>query len=429
MQPKRKIITFANTAETAPDPVAANDRIRFRDLTFVPELREKTLKWDNGTNWVRALPPIQGSSYQWMMRVEIHQAPDGQGERLPTFCHPKSFERGARSPFDEAYEWFRKHAKEELYSREKNPQGLKLNTKSQGVAWVIHTGKEPGEKLGLFYASLYDGSWGGGPGLGYKIWQEANQVDTEPNSPTFEQRVHADITAPQEGRLILIEKHKPESGDKYASYVVRIGKSAAPVDKYTEELSDEEHEMLRPLEEVFYRPSEEEQSQILKDYIGSKSFKTIFGDGSATGMPQEHDAAASSEPAEPTSTSEPNHDDESDDENDEPNVDEKKDAPKAEPEAEPEPTPAAEPKAAAEPEPEKKTEAKAEAKAKAEPAAAEEVEFLPITEVSAKLGTKVGVEELLTNYNKIQPRYRNTLLEVAKEMKIDLSKYPDVDSE
>lgn len=388
MSTTRKIIAFANTAQTAPDPVAVNDKLRFRDLTFLSALREKTVKWDNGTNWIRILPPIQGSSYQWMMRIETIQAPDGQGERLPTFCHPKSFTRGATSPFDEAYAWFKKEDKGQLYNREKNPNGLKLNPKSQGVAWVIHTGKEPGEKLGLFCASLYDGSWGGGPGLAYKIWMEANQLDKEPNSPTFEQKVYDDITAPKGGNLVLIEKHKPESGDRYASYVVRIGKTAAPVEGYTESLTDAEHDILVPLEETFYRPTDEEQHQMLRDYIGTRAYRTIFGEGEATGLQSEREQSP-------------------------------------EPEA-PKPTPAP---AAAEPAP-KAVEAPKEAEPKApepkapEPKAAEPKaagKTYTIREVSTMMGTKEGVLELLENFESLQAGHKSVLLEVAKDMNIDTS--------
>lgn len=394
----RKILTFAQP-QAAPDPVGTNDKLRFRDITLIPALREKALRWTPGPNWIRILPPIQGSSYQWMMRTEIIQAPDGQGERLPTFCHPKSFDRSARSPFDEAYDWFRKNSKGELYNRDKNPNGLKLNTKSQGVAWVIHTGAEPGEKLGLFCASLYDGSWGGSAGLAYKVWQEANQVDTEPNSETFEQKVYDDITFHEAGNLVLIEKHKPESGDRFASYTVRIGKSAAPVEKYLETLTDEEHNLITPLEEVFYRPDETEQHQILRDYIGTKAYRTIFGEGEATG----------------TETSE---------------------------EVTPEPTP--KPKAKPAPEVEKPVEEEIEetveddepaepAKA-TKPAAKEPTKeatatgkTFSIREVSTMMGTKEGVEELLQNFKSIQSTHQKVLLEVATDMGIDVTKYKSQD--
>lgn len=386
MSTTKKIIAFANTAQTAPDPVSANDKLRFRDLTFQPNLREKTIKWDTGTNWIRILPPIQGSSYQWMMRIETLQAPDGQGERLPTFCHPKSFTRGAVSPFDEAYAWFKKEAKEQLYNREKNPNGLKLNTKSQGVAWVIHTGKEPGEKLGIFCASLYDGSWGGGPGLAYKIWMEANQVDTEPNSPTFEKKVHDDITAPQSGNLVLIEKHKPESGDRYASYLVRIGKTAAPIEGYTDSLTDAEHDILVPLENAFYRPSEEEQHQILREYIGTRNYRMIFGEGEATGLQFERTTMLEKAEPEPTPVKDP-----------EPQV------------KTPVETPAPAPEPPKEP----------EAKKPSEPQSSNKT--YSIREVSSMMGTKEGVLELLKHFDSLQTGHRSVLLEVAKDMGIDTS--------
>lgn len=409
--PTKRIVTFANTAETAPDPVEANNKLRFRDLRFQEQFRERTIRWNNGDNWVRILPPIQGSSYLWMMRLEIIQAPDGQGERLPTFCHPKSFERGARSPFDDAFDWYRKEMKEGLHSRDKNPNGVKLTSKSEGLCWMVLTGAEPGEKLGLFCASLYDGSWGGGPGLAYRIWSEANQIDKEPDSPTFEQKVYGDITAPKAGNLVLVEKKKPESGDRYASYLVRIGKTAAPVEKYIDTLSDEEHDLLVPLEKVLYQPTEQEQHDMLREYIGAKRYRTIFGEGEALGSPNALGAEAEAE--------EQDVDHQEDQPKEETHLAPRKSTKDAEvqeaTETDDEETPAAPaPKAKAEPA------EKPVAKAKDEP----KEEKYGIKEVSKMIGSKEGVLQLLADIDKLPATHKRVVIEIAKDLEIDLSKFP-----
>lgn len=403
MQTKR-IITFANTAKTAPDPVETNNKLRFRDLRFKEQFRERYVRFNNGDNWVRILPPIQGSSYMWMMRLEIIQAPDGQGERLPTFCHPKTFERGARSPFDDAFDWYFKNMREGLYSRYKNPNGVKLTTRSEGLCWMILSGAEPGEKLGLFHGNLYDGNWGGGPGLAYRIWSEANQIDKEPNSPTFEQKIYGDITAPNAGNIILIEKKKPESGERYASYNVRIGKTVAPIDKYIDMLTDEEHDLLVPLENVLYQTTQQEQHDILREYIGSKQYKIIFGTSEPLGTPNPLDA-------EPKKQDVQHHPEIQPVEN--PHLDTR--------------NPAKEPKTEAPATNNKTTPAEKPIDNMETQPDGEKTNKYTIREVSNMIGTKEGVLQLLANIDKLPTAHKRVVIEVAKDLEIDLSEFPGIE--
>jgi hypothetical protein len=397
----KHIVQFADSSTgQTPDPVSANEKLKFRNLILKPSLRERSIRWDVGVNWIRILPRIQGSLYGWMMRAEVIQPPDGQSDRLPSFCHPKSFERGARSPFDDAHDWFKKEAIQNLFHREKNPHGFKLTARSVGVCWAIHTGREPGEKLILVDSSLYDGAWGGSPGLSYKIWTEANQVDTEPNSPTYEQKVYPDITDKDAGNLVLVEKKRPEKGDRYSSYIVRIGKTAAPIEPYWEALTEEETSLVVPLENVFHRPSEQEQHEMLKDYIGPKFYRQIFGGGESTGLNQSSQEEAAGEETHTSQEPVP------------PKPKAEKPAEAFEPKA---PVKAAKPAEPAEP---------AEPAQPAKKAAEEPTEkAFSIQEISKLMGSKEGVITLLESFDKLKASHRSVLLEVAKDFQIDTSKF------
>ena len=388
------IVKFAKSnREPLPDPIVASQKLKFRNLIFAPELRERTARWDAGVNWVRILPRVQGSLYGWMMRAECIQPPDGQGERLPSFCHPKSFERGAYSPFDAAYDWFMRNNRGALYHREKNPNGFKLTPRSIGVCWGIHTGRDPGNRLILIDASLYDGAWGGGPGLSYKIWTEANQVDTEPNSPTFEQKIYPDITDEEGGNLVLVEKKRPEKGDRYSSYTVRIGKSAAPISAYWDQLSKEEQDMIVPLEKTFYRPSVQEQEEMLRDYIGANHFRDIFGGKDALGAGHEAPSPSPSPSPEP------------------PKAAEVKETPKPAQEVRPAQEAPAPMAPMAPPVP------------TAQEAPAQSGRTFKIQEISQLMGSKEGVLTLLENFGSLKPNHKAVLLEVANDFKIDTAQY------
>lgn len=269
----------AKTAENAPDPLeqtsSSGANLQFRSEVLKREYTQYSKGFKQKTNWIRFLPPITGGFTKWMMAVGVYSQPEGQ--TLTEFVDPRTFDRGAPSAFAEAHDWFRRNSKEDLYNREKNVKGFKLTPKKIGVAWYIDPAAEAGENLKLLSTSLYDGAWGGTTGLAYKIWMESNIVETEPGSKLEGKCLYGDISDPDSGRLILVEKNKPEGGEtKFASYNVRIGKQVDPIQGHLDKLSPEELAAIVPLESIFKRLSYEEQQGILLEYIGRKFYDQIF---------------------------------------------------------------------------------------------------------------------------------------------------------
>jgi hypothetical protein len=258
------------TVANAPNPIESNRRASgptFKDDTYVPSHKGIQVKFQAPITWLRVIPAITGSQHQWMMKFKRFHDDEG---RFPTFVDPSTF--GLPSVFERALQWFRKNDPTALYRKE-NPRGFRFYPQDRGLLWVVDVNGEDGKRLRLLNASLYDGERGGSQGLGYQVWAKAHEVDSEPNSPTQGQPVHGDITKPEEGRLVGIEKSQTGEA-KFTSYSVRIGKSASPLDMSS--LTDAEYELLVPLEQTLHVPSEEEQKAHLLAYIGKDRFDLIF---------------------------------------------------------------------------------------------------------------------------------------------------------
>lgn len=270
-----KNIEFQKTTN-APNPISktdTNDKPRYEDYTYRDGYKDLQIKFNQKITWLRFLPAIKGTEYSWILPFNVYKAPEGQIH--PTFVDPKSFEQPCI--WDHALNWFRKNAPEQLQKKDVNPHGFKLRSTPRGLAWVLVSGNEPGNILKLLNVSLYDGKYGGTSGLGDTIRKEALLRDNEPGSPTAGELIHGDITDPEKGKLVCIEKSAPESGDsKYASYTARIGKADAPLGDLYSQLTDEEIDKLTILEKVIRIPTEDEQKAYLRQYIGDSYYFKIF---------------------------------------------------------------------------------------------------------------------------------------------------------
>lgn len=273
-------ITFVNNSKTT-KPILeqpskdGESKSKYEDYTYNDGYKELQLKFNQKITWLRFLPPIKGTEYGWLMPFNVFKAVEGQTH--PTFVDPESF--GQPSIWAQARAWFMKNAKDELMKKDVNPHGLKLRSTPRGLAWAIVSDAAEGQSLRLLNTSLYDGKYGGSTGLGYDIIKNAEVRDNEPGSPTSGELVHGDITAPDKGKLVCIEKSVPEVGEtKYASYSARIGKSEAPLQTYMDKLTDSEYDKLVPLEQVLHIPTEDEQKQYLLAYIGESWYRKIFPD-------------------------------------------------------------------------------------------------------------------------------------------------------
>lgn len=262
-----KKIEFVNN--TGKSPLQRTQEVGYRDITFLPHLRNRVAKFNEGSTWVRFLPSIRGSAYDWMLPVEVHQDVGGI-----TFTSPTTFNPNANNPFELARRWFQRNEKGALRSKS-NPNGLRLYPKRMGVSWIIIEHAPEGERLKIFNKSLYDGAWGGNTGLAYNIRKEAEARDEEPGSKTLGELIHGDITAIESGRLVKIERKQGKN--EYTDYSISIGKNPAPIEYFMSLLTDEETELIEPIEKTLYIPSEEEEMEILRRYIGDIYMKKIFG--------------------------------------------------------------------------------------------------------------------------------------------------------
>lgn len=266
----KKIEFVNNTGLAQPEPVTRSRELAFRDLVFKEEYKGRKCRFGQGLTWLRFLPAVKPSVYDWMMPVEIHRDINGV-----TLASPRSLDSNVQTPFDIARMWLYKNNKGALSSRDKNPNGLRLYSQRYGIAWAIEEAALEGQRLKLFYASLYDGVRGGTTGLGYNVRREADARDNEPGSPTVGQLIHGDVTDPASGRLVKVER-APTEKNEYASYKAGVGKNPSPVEHFLNLLTDEEMEMITPLENTVYIPSEQEMLDILKRYIGDEFYEQIF---------------------------------------------------------------------------------------------------------------------------------------------------------
>jgi len=227
----------------------------FQDLIFKDKsYAAARLKFLEEKTWIRILPPVTGGKNEGVLKcVEVYEMGNRKWVRTP-----------GRDPVTDVRVWFYKNRKEEVYSKA-NPGGIKLWGKPTGVAFALLPNNPPAERLKVILASLYAGDRGGTPGLGHQIVTLANEVDAEPGSETLGQRTHGDITDPTAGRLVLVTK---TTGGEYASYKASIGKTPAPVAPLLADMSDEDLQKIKPLEDLIFQPSYEEQVQYLRDYLG-----------------------------------------------------------------------------------------------------------------------------------------------------------------
>jgi hypothetical protein len=241
---------------------------KWQDETYRPEYRGIQMKFNVGMNWVRVLPPIKPSTSGWIHQFRRYSDKDG---RFPAFVDPTCF--GEPSIFEQARHWLRK-AHPELCYNKNNPGGFRLYPQDRGILWVLDTVAEPGRMVRLLNVSMYDGSRGGAQGLGSQIATLAASVDTEPGSPTLNQSIYGDISDPEAGRLVGIDRSATKAAE-YTTYSIKIGSAVNKLD--LDKATDEETCLLCPLEKVLKSPTSEEQHNFLQSYFGEKLYKEFVG--------------------------------------------------------------------------------------------------------------------------------------------------------
>jgi len=248
-----------STTNTETSPWDQPRKSTYEDMILKPEYAERQLRFGVGQNWLRIVPALASSVHGWMLPLHVLNFEGGR------FCHPRTLKRNARSVYDHAYAWAKEHAPEGLYSKA-NKTGVRLLTDPMCVFWAIieRDGKQVAR---LVVASGYDGSRGGAPGLGRKIWQMCRERDEAGN-------LMADVTGENAGVLLCVEKSQPK-GSQYASYTLRLGRQSRPMADLMAQMDAEEIASLCPLEEVVRELSEEEQWACLAHTMAPETVKLI----------------------------------------------------------------------------------------------------------------------------------------------------------
>ena len=246
----RRTIEFKTTS-TCPEPWKLSAAKKYADELLTPDLASRQLRLCEGPNWMRIVPAMEGTPGDWMLGIHALSTPTGR------WCHPRTSTSGARSVWDEVYSNLHQTAPDKLYSRA-NRDGLKLLPDPLSLCWVIIR-EGPGDDsplvLRLLILSGYSGNRGGSPGLGQQLLAMAGERDEngDPMHP---------IAGAEDGVQVCIEKIVSKES-KFARYVIRAGRTPAPISGYLDRLAPGEVEILRPLDQVIRRMSEEEQWQSL----------------------------------------------------------------------------------------------------------------------------------------------------------------------
>jgi len=224
-----------------------NDNNSYEDLVLKPEYAKRRLRFDAGQTWFRIVPAVAGSTHGWMMRLHVLNFARGH------FSHPRTLKPNAKSVFDHAYAWALENAPAGLYSKN-NKEGVRLLADPMRLFWALIE-REGKYVARLVYLSGYDGSRGGAPGLGWKIWNLCYERDE------IGARI-ADVVSPEKGVLVSVEKNQPK-GSKYPSYHLTLGRNPKPMSELLTQMDPEEIDALCPLEHTVRELSDEEQWQCL----------------------------------------------------------------------------------------------------------------------------------------------------------------------
>ncbi len=232
----------------------------YEDLILRPEYVERRLRFQPGQTWFRILPALASSKFGWMMPLHVLGFTGGR------FCHPRTYTRGVKCAFDAAYAWCKEHAPTSLYSKANKTKGVRLLSDPWFLFWtLVEQGGTYTPRLLL--ASGYDGSRGGAPGLGHKIWALCQQRD-ETGAPV------ADAIGAESGVLVCVEKNQPK-GAKYPNYHLTLGRQPRPVAELLKLTAPEEQKALCPLEHTIRRLSEEEEWERLGKVMAPDTVQRI----------------------------------------------------------------------------------------------------------------------------------------------------------
>lgn len=251
-----KTIEFASPKDLVAAPGSPWDRPRspsFADFVLKPEYRNRIHRFPVGITTVRVLPPLAGSTRDWLLGCQVLKYSGGQ------HLHGRTLAPDHRSVFDVAYRWCLKHRPESLYSKQ-NPQGYRLLADPVSVfGMLVETPDARMVVARWAVAGAYDGGRGGVAGLGHLVWKVFQEKDENG-------RFIADPSDPETCPHLVVERVQPK-GARYPSYSLRLGRSPSPIGDWLARMEPAELEVLRPLEEVVHIPTPDEEWQLLENVM------------------------------------------------------------------------------------------------------------------------------------------------------------------
>jgi hypothetical protein len=259
----RKEIVFndAGSAPIIPTMSTAAAAPRWRDTTVIAEGSKLRFRWPVGKTLIRLFPFVTGAED----KSYIHLINVVKNDAFKAIATPGDL-------FSRAYSWMWANQKDDLYHYEKNKGGIKLKPATEGLAWAAYWDEENKPHLGLIQTAF---SAGKNPGLLADIVAAAEAKEINPATGEEDRVYEASIVDPVRGRLITIEKvvDKTVEARYGTSYKATISsKENAPLEAIASTLPAEEMAILRPLEQLTHKPTEEEQRELLKGYLGSTLF-------------------------------------------------------------------------------------------------------------------------------------------------------------
>ena len=235
-------------------------RSPYEDLIFKDGLVDRKLILKTGPNWVRVVPAPMGAD-NWMTHVSAVAMHHGR------FPHPRTFGKGGLSDFERTYDWLAANAPEQLYNRS-NPKGPRLLCDNLCAFWCLVENKAGGVEARLFLGSSNKGSATRVGGLGYRIWEKLTEPDEDVDA----------ILEPLDsdhGTMICIEKLQ-SAGAKFATYHLRVGRQAGPIQNLFDRMETSEFEVLCPIEQTIRELTDDEQYKHLVRVVGAATAAAIL---------------------------------------------------------------------------------------------------------------------------------------------------------
>ena len=225
-----------------------NSSEKFQDRILRPEFNHLRLRFSQGSTWVRILPALRDSAFDWHLPIQVLDFPGGR------FVHPATFDWNKLSVYDVALKWFRRNDPQSLYSRV-NRLGYRLQPEKLCVFWAVEYSDQGTHSLRLLLESFSDGAKG--PiGLAREIHRKVFEKDENG------QRMGNALT-PDSGAMICVDRQIRRHPHSPLDWV-RLGRIPTSVDEMLKQVRQEESDLLRPLEEVLQHVTIDQQW----DYLG-----------------------------------------------------------------------------------------------------------------------------------------------------------------